>query len=272
MIAKTFCIKYKLPINYNLFFIFLLLIHFSLFSQNKQNNIISLDDRSALERVIVEKYYVADSTDYLDSAKNSLPIGSVTYRIFIDMKQGYNLQLVYGSPKHELFIETTSKFFNDKIANAITGFNINPKIINTGNIALDSWITMGAAARGFTGMQRSEDIVGYSFITNRPSLKIADGLTKGVLPDFKTFNLDLNFFNNDSSAIRFSTKNGGWSAPGGVKGPTPENRVLIAQFTTNGKLSFKLNLQIGTPSGGYVKFVASDPEESEIKFDELILK
>ena len=79
----------------------------------------------------------------------------------------------------------------------------------------------------------------------------------------------MKFFNNDSTASNFTTNDGAWAALGGVKGPTPENRVLIAQLTTNGKLSFGLNVQIGTPTGGFVQFVAKNPEGSEIRFEGL---
>jgi hypothetical protein len=257
----------------NLLFLFLFVIKISLVAQNKQNSyVITHDDSLALEKVVLEKYYIADSSDYNDTSANPLPYASITYRIFIDMKPDYMLQLVYGSPIHELVLETTTKFFNDLTADAITGFNVNLKKLNIGNVALDSWITMGAAARGYTGIIRTEDTSGISIIDNRPALKIADGFTKSILPDFKIFNIDINFFNNDSTAKRFYTNNGGWAAPYGVKGPTPENRVLIAQLTTNGKLSFKLNIQIGTPAGGYVKFVADKPENGEIKFGGLNLK
>ena len=48
--------------------------------------------------------------------------------------------------------------------------------------------------------------------------------------------------------------------------------VLIAQLTTNGKLSFELNLQIGTPTGGTIQFVAKNPEGNELKFKQLTYK
>ena len=252
-------------------FSFVFVLSYSpIFSQNKQgaSSIIQADS-SALENIIVEPYYISNELDWSDTLKSPLPKGSVTYRIFVDMKPGYKLQLVYGNQKHELFIETSTRFYNDNDADALTGYNINVKHLNWGNVALDSWITLNAACRGFAGILRSEDTTGFSLISNRPSLKLADGFIKGVLPDFKVFNLDLNFFNNDTNAVRFSTNNGGWAAPGGVKGPTSENRVLIAQLTTNGKLSFQLNVQIGTPSGDFIKFVADNPEEGEIKFDGL---
>ena len=255
-------------------FTVLMIFNFSISAQTYNDNyLITHDDSLALESVIVEKYYVSDSTDYNCTLKNSLPKGSVTYRIYIDMKPNYSLQLVYGNQKHNLVFETTTTFFNDLEADALTGFNVDSRKLSKGNIALDSWITMGAASRGYTGILRSEVTTGFSLITNRPTLKKADGLTKGILPDFKTFNLNLEkYFNNDSTFNRFWTNNGGWAAPGGVKGPTPENRVLIAQLTTNGTLSFAINVQIGTPSGGYIQFVANNPEGSEIKFDGLNYK
>ena len=252
-----------------LFSVFLMLINNSIYGQDTYT--ITHDDSLALENVIVEKYYISDSTDYADTICKTLPEGSVTYRIFIDMKPGYSLQVVYGVPHHELFLKTSTTFFNDKECSAETGFNIDAKKLHKGNVALDSWITMGAASRLHTGILRSEDDSVFSFIPNRDQLSKTDGLTKGVLPDFKIFKLDLGFFNNDSTASYFSTSDAAWAALGGVKGPTPENRVLIAQLTTNGKLTFALNVQLGTPSGGFIQFVANKPEGSEIQFEGLTL-
>ena len=224
-------------------------------------------DSLALEKVIVEEYYTSNLTDYADTSGGILPKDSRTYRIYIDMMPDYSLQLVYGDKKHDLLINTTTRFFNNKECAALTGFNIDAKKINNNTVALDSWLTLGAASRLHTGILKSEDADG-SWLT-RPAFKNADGLTKGNLPTFKVYNLDLNFFNNDSTAAKFSANNGGWAALGGVKGPTSENRVLIAQLTTNGKLSFRINIQIGTPTGGSLKFVAKNPEGMEIKFNGL---
>jgi hypothetical protein len=245
---------------------FLVLVSISSSAQN--NYIITHNDSLALENVIVEKYYISDSIDYADTTGGILPKGSVTYRIYIDMKPGYLLQTVYGNEKHELFIKTSTKFFNNKECLASTGFNIDAKKINDNTVALDSWITMGAATRLHTGILKSEDKDGS--LIHKYELRNADGLTKGTLPLFKIFNIDLNFFNNVKNAVIFSTNDGGWAAPGGVKGPTDENRVIIAQLTTDGILTFGLNIQIGTPSGGFIQFVGSNPEGSELKFDKLL--
>ena len=232
-----------------------------------ENRAFTRDDSSALENVIVEKYYVADSADCSDTTGGILPKGSITYRIYIDLKPGYSLQMVYGSPRHLLFLKTSTTFFNNSECSAYSGFNIDAKKINKNTVALDSWLTMGAATRLHTGVLKSEDTDGS--IIKRPSLEKADGLTNGNLPYFKPFNIDLNFFNNEKDASYFSTNNGAWAAMGGVKGPTAENRILIAQLTTNGKLSFKINVQVGTPQKGFIQFVAENPEGSELRFGRL---
>lgn len=232
----------------------------------QDNYILTHSDSLALESVIVEKYYISDSTDYSNTT-NTLPKGSVTYRIYIDMKPDYTLQLVYGDEKHKLFIKTSTTFFNNKDCYAYTGFNVDALKINENTFALDSWITMGAATRLHTGVLKIEDIDG-SIIT-RNTLTKADGLTKGNLPLLKIFNLDLGCFNKEKDASEFSSINGGWGALGGVTGPTVENRVLIAQITTNGNLSFNLNIQLGTPLGGYIKYVAVNSEGSELLFNGL---
>ena len=237
------------------------------FNPVKAQDIHSHQDSLALENIIVEKYYVSDSTDYNDSIKGILPEGSITYRIYVDMKPDYKLLSVYGNEKHELSIKTSTKFFNNTYCGAFTGFNIDAKKINYTTIALDTYITLGAASRLHTGILLSEDNDGS--ILKRNSLNHSDGLTDGVLPNFKIFNLDLSFFNNNKDAAVFSTNNGAWAALGGVKGPTVENRVLIAQLTTNGKLSFNVCVQIGKPDGGYLKFVSNNPDETEIKFEGL---
>ncbi len=253
--------------NEILFSIIGILFFTGYFNTVKAQDINSHLDSLALEKIIVEKYYIADSTDYGDTIHGILPKGSITYRIYVDMKPDYKLQVVYGDEKHELFIKTSTRFFNNTECSAYTGFNIDPKKINENTNALDSWITMGAASKLHTGILKSDDNNGS--ILTRNTLNQSDGFTKGVFPNFKIFNLDLNFFNNTKDAVLFSTNNGAWAALGGVNGPTAENRVLIAQLTTDGKLSFNISVQIGKPNGDIIQFVSNDPEKNEIKFDGL---
>lgn len=229
---------------------------------------LSAADKSALEGIIVEKYYVAGPSDYADTSGGALPEGAITYRIYVDMKPDYRLQVVYGKANHELRIVTSTTFYNNKNCGALVGYNVEYSKLNEGAYALDSWITLNSATNRHAGVLRADDSDG-SILTKKDFTK-TDGLTNGNLPVFKPFNIDLNFFNWVKDPSVFTTSNGGWGAlsgvVGGTKGPTADNRVLIAQLTTNGKLSFDLNIQVGTPSGGTVQFVAKNAEGSEIKF------
>lgn len=247
-----------------------LLLSIGISLQAQEKYLITHDDSLALENVIVEKYYTAGAADYADTAGGVLPKGSVTYRIYIDMRPGYKLQMVYGDKKHALYLKTSTTFFNNTYCLSITGYNNNTKDINKNTVALDSWITMGAATKLHTGILLADDTNGS--ILTRPAFSKADGLTNGIFPTFKAFNIDLSFFKDKKDATVFSTNNGGWAAlgGGGVQGPTPDNRVLIAQLTTNGTLSYKLNVQIGTPNRGWVRFVSADSDPGEILFKGLI--
>ena len=181
------------------------------------------------------------------------------------MKPGYTMQAVYGLPMHVLRIATTTEFFNNKDGGSQTGDMINEKKINDNTVALDSWLAMGGATKSHFGILKSEDKDGS--IMKRGSLNKTDGLVASKkVPLVTYFGLDLLFFDKANHSSAFTADNGSWAIFGGVKGPTDDNKVLIAQLTTNGKLSFELNLQIGTPTGGSVQFVAKNPEGAEIFF------
>jgi hypothetical protein len=185
----------------------------------------------------------------------------------VDLKPGYNLQAVYGVIQHQLRIETTTEFFNNKSGGVITGDLINSKKINENTVALDSWVTIGAATNAHFGILKSEDKDG-SIIT-RTSLDKADGLIAGKIRPITYFGNDMSFFQSKNKSSLLSIDNASWAVFGGVKGPTEDNKILIAQLTTDGKLSFELNLQIGTPKGASIQYVAKDRNGAEIQFDGL---
>lgn len=234
-------------------------------SQNK--NGLSKEDLSALEDIIIEKYYVSSEADAQDTSGGTLPKGSVTYRIYADLRPGYNLQAVYGMPEHPLIISTTTKFFNTSLGGQ-TGQQIETKKINEGKIALDSWVTIGPATSSLYGIPKADDKDG-SIIT-RVTLDKEDGLTQDRdVQKLLYYGTDLSFFDNEKDASVFRIDNGSWATINSGKTKTPENRVLIAQLTTDGKLSFELNMQIGTPAGGTVQYVAKGAKGAEIKFGKL---
>jgi len=239
-----------------------------------------------LENIIVEKYYISDANDATVNADGGvLPIGSVTYRVYVDMLPGYKMQAVYGLPApnfHELRISTTTLFFNNEDRGATTPTYSKTNARNN-TVMLDSWISVGAACVGNFGVLKSEDD-GVANNNNNDGvlqnnnsdagipLTLQDGFILGTPEPVTTLGIDaqLAIFDNTNDVANgsvFSTSDGAWSALNGATGPNPEtNKVLIGQFTTDGVFSFELNIQLGTPSGGVEGYVASNPIDAEIEF------
>ncbi len=57
--------------------------------------------QNGLEGIVVEKFYVSDATD-ADGSIGTLPVGSITYRVWADLLPSYKFQALYGVPMHEL--------------------------------------------------------------------------------------------------------------------------------------------------------------------------
>lgn len=243
--------------------------------------------QNGLENIIVEKYYVSDANDATQNATGGvLPVGSVTYRIYVDMLPGYKFQAAYGVPGHEMRIETTTLFFNNEDRGATSPTYTKSQASNN-TVMLDSWLSVGAACAGNFGVLKTEDD-GVANVSNSdgvlqntdPSagipLTTQDGLlagspeavtTVGITSEIAVFDAQ----NDGTNGPLFSTSNGSWASLNGSIGPDPnENKVLIAQITTDGVFSFELNIQIGTPSGGVENYVAQNPVADEIQMPELI--
>jgi hypothetical protein len=238
--------------------------------------------QNGLENVLVERYYISDANDEAGSI-GTLPIGSVTYRIFVDMLPGYNFQMAYGSQTHTLFMNTTTSFFNNEDRGSITPTYTKAQAKNN-TVMLDSWLSAGAACVGNFGILKADDngianvVNGDGLLMNDNTfagipLTSQDGLIAGTPGSFGVLGIDsavavfdaISQFGNS-----FSTTNGAWYCLNGAIGPdTSINRVLIAQITTDGIFTFELNVQIGTPSGDLEKYVARNPLGSEIQFDRL---
>ena len=238
--------------------------------------------QNGLESVIVEKYYVSNAADAAGSI-GTLPVGSVTYRVYADLLPGYKFQAMYGVASHALKINSTTPFFNNEDRG-----NTNPAIgaafINDNSVGLDSWFSVGGAANGNLGVLKSEDNGAANLITGCPILQnvdptagigllTQDGIMTGTpvavtfvgltAPQLEVFNATSNFGSS------FTTSNGSIAALGGSVGATATNKVLIGQFTTTGSFHFELNIQIGTPTSGTQNYVASSPTGSEITIPSL---
>ena len=242
--------------------------------------------QNGLENVIVETYYISDANDALaDPDGGVLPVGSVTYRIYADMLPGYKFQAGYGVPGHECRIETSTLFFNNEDrGNTTPTFTKTQSGYNT--VMLDSWLSVGAACAGNYGVLKAEDngvanvVNSYSPMVLQSANPLAgiplttqDGfINPGALPEPVTqvgISTEIEVFNNQNDSTNgpaFITSNGSWAALNGAVGPdSAVNKVLIAQITTDGLFSFKLNIQIGTPTIGVVQnYVADSSVANEI--------
>jgi hypothetical protein len=268
----------------SLFVVLLSVISVASFAQNK----------NGLENIIVERYYISEANDTTaNSFGGNLPIGSVTYRVYVDMLPEYKFQAAFGIPGHELRIETTTFFFNNtdhggNVANVIPYRNLDD---NT--VMLDSWLSVGAAAESDWGVLKTEDDTASTIVNSSKKkvlqnenplagipIKMRDGILtlNDVPPRVTGFGIDsiISVFSFDKTPLdqkkSFITSDGSWASLNGTKGPTPENRVLIGQFTTNGKFSFELNIQIGTPNGKVEQYVAKNPGEGQTLLPSLSFK
>lgn len=242
--------------------------------------------QNGLEGVIVEKYYISNAADAAGSV-GALPSGSTTYRIYIELLPGYTFQAAYGVAGHELRFATTTAFFNNEDYGATTpNFSKNNARFNS--VMLDSWFSGGAACALNHGILKTEDgVAGGTNVINADGilantdpnagipLTTQDGFytgTPGAVTVLGFTQPQLDVIDNISNAGNLiSTFNASWAVLGGATGPTSANKILIAQFTTDGTFSFKLNLQLGTPVPGVSQnFVAENPVGSEILFPGLI--
>ncbi len=242
--------------------------------------------QNGLEHVEVETYYISNANDTVANADGGiLPVGSVTYRIFADMLPGYQFQAVYGEAGHEMRIQTGTFFFNNlDRGNTSPTFTLNQCADNT--VMLDSYLSVGGSCNTCIAVPKDEDdslntiINSYSpqILQNNNALagiplQVVDGKFSGTPSPVTFVGITPDVFNDLNDGPLFSSDNGSWASLAGSVGyDSLSNKVLLAQITTNGKLTFKLNIQIRkiTPNGPLVeKYVAENPSGTEILFPEL---
>ena len=234
-----------------------------------------------LEKLIVERYYVTDANDATDNTGGGVAEGSVTYRIYADLIPGSILKSIYGDAAHPFSITSTEVFFN----HATDGQTFAKEFIKNrymeNTVALDTWLTIGQTAKkqgpvAYYGILKDQDnngsfiggdnndggsemITGGLLVNADPSIGMAlttsDGMdTLGIVPDSWFSNGVLDFLSGNDSTIfgslvagnnfyseSFSLSNSGVS---GTRADS--NQVLIAQLTTKGELSFRINLEVET--------------------------
>lgn len=230
-------------------------------------------DPGGLEGIIVEKYYIADANDAADTdggPNGQVAVAATTYRVFVDMLDGYKLLTVAGYVNHDLTFNTTTSFFYNEDRGEAWADDLNDVHLGSNTVAIDSWLTMGAASDDHWGVLKSEDtdgsivgganndggsnsVPGGLLVNSTPEMGIplteADGLYMAAEepPGVVSIGPAPTIF-NELGGSTFTTQDFGYTILGGVEAPTPGNKVLIGQFTTDGVFSFCLNIWLKIPA------------------------
>lgn len=251
-----------------------------------------------LENIIVEKYYVTNSSDAANITGGTLPSGAVTYRFFANLAPGFKLQAVYAGSGHQLKFVSTAPYFNQTVRGASIP-NWTKAQLAQNTLMLDSYLTVGAATNNLSpstaqvGILKTEDntvgtVVNANGILQNadPSAGIAisirDGYTNGTLQDVtvaadpatQTY-LDSYFGNANSANGNFVLNEGSIfaqpaSGVAGMSGSAASNSVFIGQITTTGTVHYELNLQITNDAGTVVQnYVALNPVGAELSIPSL---
>ena len=248
-----------------------------------------------LEKAVVEKYYVSDANDATDVDGGGVPVGSTTYRIYLDLKPGTVLKRIYGDANHPFSISSSEVFFNNILDGQTFGKDFIKGRYLENTVALDTWLTLGQTAKQgtkyFYGILKDQDTDG-SFvggvnndggsalistglmINEDPTcgipLTVADGMdtlnsapnnwfNSGVL-DFLS-GADSTIFGSLVPQSSFESSNFLLSCSG-VQGTVADsNQVIIAQLTTLGELYFNINITVEDLVNGIptlVNYVSSD--------------
>ena len=244
-----------------------------------------------IKNVKIETYYISDAKDATDTTGGKLEAGSVTYRIYIQMKPGCMLTQLYGDARHALKISSTANFFNNIDRGQIFGdaikidTNTKKSQLYENTAALDTWITLGKTSTKYEGIThfgilKSQDTDG-SFIggvnndggsaaieggllaNNNPNAGIpltkSDGMAVMTnVPTWQTsFGITDTTIFGSKVGSEFSS-NDASIISSGVAGVVPDsNEVLVAQLTTTGEISFELNVVVLRPDGTTMKYVAN---------------
>lgn len=177
------------------------------------------------------------------------PAGMVTYRIYAEFASPldkvsalYGLPLIENAqavgPCQQLRIETTTSWFNEATFGSNLGAGVNCAFFGfVPVIAADSWLSIGAQCNTDAGAAEIQ-----AAVIDPPSLN----------PHFNTAN-GTSLVMNDGAVFTLFTSPSGF-------GSGPNNRVLLAQLTTTGEISYELNFQVflGNNQANEVRYVANN--------------
>ncbi len=206
--------------------------------------LLSTQVSAQLVQVVIEEYdpSVLNPTWSTDFA---IPQGLTTYRIYAEMVNPNDAVIELTSSPVVIspgvienclvtFVNTTTTWYNEVTVGGNLGSGINPLFFPlVPSVCGDSWLTIGAANSG-------------------PGVNV---FTVG-LPLTPSFNTSpgVNFFGVDGSV--FATPGSPNTLPVG-----PNNRVLLAQLTTDGDISYGINVSIqigGVPGTPFTIYTHGD--------------
>jgi hypothetical protein len=247
--------------------------------------------QEGFEGFIIEKYYETNTYDGADSNHvGTLPAGSVTYRIYLDLAPGYRFQAVYGTKESPIIISSTAPFYNH-IENGQTHPNIIPDRSLGKNVALlDSWLSVGAAGENHLGIPKEFDPDGKDsllqftpgYFTNNQRHTISPMQSDGMVfsdnlpfPTFFQMDSALLVLGSSTKGQTIKIENGAWACLGkgsvGADSLTT-NTVLLGQLTTTGDMTMSLNIMISNPQGKSIKYTYGQIASDSIHDDRLIIK
>jgi hypothetical protein len=269
-----------------------------------------INAQSGLQQIIVEKYYISNATDSISAnadlfaagySTGTLPVGSVTYRIFADLAPNWGVQAAYGVTGHPVRLQTTTQFFNHPNGDAAAGPfpTSSVGILSSGTTLLDSYFSCGGVTTQRFGVLKTEDnsaafpsggganYIGVSSPTlsnndpnTSPALTAFDGIYRVSSPAIIGITMlgdvggsAVNLFTDGSTVGNsFVSTNSSWGVLGQQTGafPSGTNRVLLGQFTTDGIFSYELNIQLrNTITFQTENYVSANPVNGEYLFPAL---
>jgi hypothetical protein len=251
----------------------------------------SIVTRAQLEGLFIETYYVSDSLDATDTIGGRLQEGETTYRVFLDVAPGSKVLSLFGDTEHPFEIGSTRRFFNN-VDGATFGYDIPKVSYESNTVGLDSYITIGKngfqGLRNFYGLPKTQDddgsfigglnndggsefIEGGLLVNEDPAagipltiadgmdtlnLNIADWFSFGIV-DFAS-GLDSTIFSVNAVDSVFASSQFVLQCEG-VYGVIPDsNLVLVAQLTTLGEISLRLNAVVLSPAGDTLTYVGTN--------------
>jgi len=241
--------------------------------------------KGQIEDVIVETYYISQADDIIDPFDAILVDRSVTYRVFIDLEEEVRIKELFADGEYPIQINSTKDFFNHPLGGSF-GYQLGKSNLSkfSSTLPLDSWLTLAFASTGHFGMLKEYDpdtsVYKPGYLENDKEamgvpLTTVDGLiaSDSLASTYNIFSQELEYkpLGTLTDTSQYFTETSPILVQKGITGPTKENRILVAQLTTVGDISFILNLKLEVDGEEFI-FVGKDTSEyrSDVIFSNLL--